>query len=76
MPQCLARSELVALARSFRLPLGTFSMPVWLQLRPAGGPTISPWLAMSTGSLLRTAYRTLPEFERLHAWLYRQHRRL
>eukprot|EP00959_Pyramimonas_sp_CCMP1952_P298075 6235159-Pyramimonas_sp.AAC.1 len=51
-------------------------MSAWLQLRSAGGPTIKPWLAISTGSLLRTAYHALPEFERLHSWLYRQHSRL
>eukprot|EP00959_Pyramimonas_sp_CCMP1952_P310910 6506642-Pyramimonas_sp.AAC.1 len=33
----LLREELLALARTFRVPLGVFNISAWLQLRGAGG---------------------------------------
>eukprot|EP00959_Pyramimonas_sp_CCMP1952_P041602 870154-Pyramimonas_sp.AAC.1 len=60
IPGWLLNGELVALSRSSRLPLGALSLP----------------LALSLGAFLRTAYRALPEFNRLYHWLHRQHHRL
>eukprot|EP00959_Pyramimonas_sp_CCMP1952_P055289 1155845-Pyramimonas_sp.AAC.1 len=76
MPRWLLREELVALSRTFRIPLGTFNCTAWLQLRGAGGPSAPSLLAMNIGALVRTAPSTQPEFQRLHDWMYRQRSRL
>eukprot|EP00959_Pyramimonas_sp_CCMP1952_P223201 4666193-Pyramimonas_sp.AAC.1 len=75
-PPWLLREELLALARTFRVPLGVFNISAWLQLRGAGGPSVPSRLALGLGALNRTARSTLPAFRHLHDWLRRQHERL